>query len=112
MRNRSIVLLGIMCAFVPAALAAQTDVSGDWNMTFQTEQGDTEVSLTLEQDGEKLTGSITSDQGTVEFEGTISDDKVKWVLEIEAEGQFLEIAMTGYADFGGLGGGNWTATRQ
>ena len=121
MRNRSIVLLGIMCAFVPAALAAQTDVSGDWNMTFQTEQGDTEVSLTLEQDGEKLTGSITSDQGTVEFEGTISDDKVKWVLEIEAEGQFLEItidgtvdgdAMTGYADFGGFGGGDWTATRQ
>ncbi len=121
MRNRSIVLLGIMCAFVPAVLVAQTDVSGDWNMTFQTEQGDTEVSLTLEQDGEKLTGSITSDQGTLEFEGTISDDKVKWVLEIEAEGQFLEIAidgtvdgdaMTGYADFGGLGGGNWTATRQ
>jgi len=121
MRNRSIVLLGIMCAFLPAALAAQTDVSGDWALTFQTEQGDTEATMTLEQDGEKLMGSITSDQGTVEFEGTISDNTVKWVLEIEAEGQFLEITMdgtvdgdtmSGYADFGGFGGGNWTATRQ
>ena len=121
MRNRSILLLGIMCAFLPAALAAQTDVTGGWDMTFQTDQGDTPATMTLQQDGEKLMGSITSDQGTVEFEGTISDNKIKWVLEIEAEGQFLEItmdgtvdgdAMTGYADFGGFGGGDWTATRQ
>jgi hypothetical protein len=121
MRHRSIVLLGIMCAFVPAALAAQASVAGDWAVTFESDQGAIQATMTLEQDGEKLMGSITSDQGTVEFEGTIADDKVQWVIEIEAEGQFIEITMdgtvdgdeiNGMADFGGFGGGAWKATRE
>ncbi len=121
MRNRSIVLLGIICALVPAALAAQTNVAGDWDLTFETDQGAIQATMTLEQDGNKLMGSIISDQGTLEFEGTIADDKLKWVIEVEAEGQFIEITMdgtvdgdeiAGMADFGGFGGGAWKATRE
>ena len=52
---------------------------------------------------------------------TISGNKLEWVIEIDAGGQFIEIAMdgtvdgdelTGTADFGGYGGGDWTAKRM
>ena len=74
----------------------------------------------MQQDGEKLTGELISDQGTLEFEGTITGDKLEWVVEVDAGGAFIEITMDGTvdgdeimgtADFGGYGGGDWTATR-
>ena len=77
--------------------------------------------MTLQQDGEKLTGELASDQGTLEFEGTITGAKLEWVMEVDAGGAFIEIAMDGTvdgdemmgtADFGGYGGGDWTGKRM
>lgn len=121
MRNRLAVVLGIVAAVLTVAVAAQTDVTGKWNMTFDTDQGTTTATMTLTQDGEKLTGGLVSDQGTLEFEGTITGDKLEWVMEVDAGGAFIEIAMEGTvdgdemmgtADFGGYGGGDWTAKRM
>ena len=120
MRNRLTVALGIMTTVVAVALVAQTDVTGKWDMTIDTDQGSAPATLTLTQDGEKLTGELASDQGTLEFEGTIIGDKVSWVAEVDAGGAFIEITvegtvdddqMTGTLDFGGYGGGDWTAKR-
>lgn len=120
MRKRLTVGLGIMATVLTVAVAAQTDVTGKWNMTFDSEAGSTSGTLTLTQDGEKLTGEMVSEQGTLEFEGTITGDKLAWVMEIDAGGAFIEITMEGTvdgdemmgtADFGGYGGGDWTATR-
>ena len=55
MRKRSIVMFGLMCALLPVTLAAQTDVTGEWAMTFGTEAGDLPATMTLAQDGETLT---------------------------------------------------------
>ena len=107
MRNRmAMVLTLVVLALV--VVAAQTDVTGSWDMT-------------LQQDGEALSGSLISDQGTIEFDGgTVSENKLEWVVEVDAGGQFIEIAMsgvvdgdmmTGTMDFGGYGGGDWTAKR-
>ncbi len=121
MQKRSILMLGLMCALLPTALAAQTDVTGEGAMTFSTDGGDLPATLTLEQDGEALTGVLVSDQGTIEFEGTIMGNMLKWAMEVDAGGQFLEISiegtvdgdeMTGTADFGGYGGGAWSAKRN
>ena len=38
---------------------------------------------------------LVSDQGTVEFEGTIMGNMLKWVMEVDAGGQFFEISMEG-----------------
>jgi hypothetical protein len=78
-RNRLTVVLGIMTTVVAVALVAQTDVSGNWDVEFDTEQGASSATMTLQQDGEKLTGEMATDQGTLEFEGTITGDKVAWV---------------------------------
>ena len=59
--------------------------------------------------------------GTLEFEGTITGNMLKWVMEVDAGGAFLEITMegtvdgdeiTGTLDLGGYGGGDWTAKRM
>jgi len=120
MRNRmAMVLTLVVLALV--VVAAQTDVTGSWDMTINTDQGALPGTLTLQQDGEALSGSLISDQGTIEFDGgTVSENKLEWVVEIDAGGQFIEIAMsgvvdgdmmTGTMDFGGYGGGDWTAKR-
>ncbi len=121
MRHRLTVTLGIVAAVLTVAVAAQTDVTGKWNMTFDTDQGTTTATMTLQQDGDTLTGELVGDQGTLEFEGTIIGDTLEWVMEVDAGGAFIEIAMdgtvdgdemVGTADFGGYGGGDWTATRM
>ncbi len=121
MRKQSIVMLGLLCALLPATISAQTNVAGEWTMMFSTDQGDLPATLTLEQDGEMLTGELSSDQGTTPFEGTITGNMLKWEIEVDAGGAIFAITMegtvegdemSGTADFGGYGGGDWSATRQ
>ena len=120
MRNRLAVALGIVAAAVVVSVTAQSNVAGDWNMTFDSDQGSLSATMTFKQDGEKVTGSMPTDQITFEFEGTISDNKLELVAEIDAGGAFLEVILeatvdgdeiTGTLDFGGYGSGDITATR-
>ena len=121
MKTRQAVVFGIVAAVFTVAVAAQTNVAGEWTINIDTEQGAQSAELTLTQDGEKLTGTLVSEMGTLEFEGTIMGNELKWVMEVDAGGAFLEIAMagtvdgdtiTGTLDLGGYGGGDWTATRK
>ena len=123
MGTRLIVLLGLVTAVLTVAVGAQTGVAGTWNMTTDTEQGSVSSTLTLTQDGEKLTGEMgpIPDVGTLEFEGTVTGDTVEWVVEIDAGGQFIEITfegtidgdeMMGSLDVAGYAGGDWMAKRM
>ena len=120
MRNRLAVALGIVAAAFVVSVTAQSSVAGDWNMTIDSDQGSLSATMTFKQDGEKVTGSMPTDQITFEFEGTISDNKLELVAEIDAGGAFLEVILeatvdgdeiTGTLDFGGYGSGDITATR-
>ena len=120
MRNRLAVALGIVAAAVVVSVPAQSNVAGDWTMTIDSDQGSLSATMTFKQDGEKVTGSMPTDQITFEFEGTISDNKLELVAEIDAGGAFLEVILeatvdgdeiTGTLDFGGYGSGDITATR-
>ena len=120
MRNRLAVALGIVAAAVVVSVTAQSNVAGDWNMTIDSDQGSLSATMTFKQDGEKVTGSMPTDQITFEFEGTISDNKLELVAEIDAGGSFQEVILeatvdgdeiTGTLDFGGYGSGDITATR-
>jgi len=120
MLHQRILIRALLTLALSVAVTAQSNVAGRWNVTFNTDQGSNAGTMTLQQDGEKVTGSTSTDQGTLEFEGTISGNKLEWVLEIDAGGTFLEITLdgtvdgdeiTGTIDLGGYGGGDWTATR-
>ena len=119
--------LGIVIAAVgvlvsaPVLAAAQADLSGTWDLTVMTEQGDQMLTVDIVQDGQDLT--VTSDAGefgVIEMKGTVDGATVRVAWELDLQGTPLEIvflgtladgSITGTADFGGMGQGNWLAER-
>jgi len=102
-------------------VAAQSTVAGGWTMTFQTDQGAVEADMMLKQDGQKVTGTLTSPQGEAPMEGTFTDGKLLMSLTVDAQGQVLTITFSGVldkdtlkgdVDFGGFGAATWSATRK
>ncbi len=120
--------LGVVMAAVaflvsaPADAVAQTDLSGMWMLTVQTEQGDTPLPVTITQDGQNLTATGENpDVGTVEMKGMIDGSDITFEWNLDIEGMELNIlfmgtvaddgTMSGTMDLGGFGGGDWTAKR-
>ncbi len=108
----------------PADAAAQTDLSGAWILTVQSDQGGEQPPITIEitQDGQDLVAMGDGGEiGQIEMAGTVdgSDVRFEWALYIE--GQELAIVfvgtigddgtIAGTADFGGFAQGSWTAER-
>lgn len=120
--------LGIIMAAVavlvsaPVDGAAQTDLSGTWILTVMSEQGDQPLTITIIQDGQNLTATGDGGEiGPVEMKGTLDGSDVRFEWDLYIEGMALDIVflgtiaedgtISGTADFGGMGQGNWTAKR-
>ncbi len=120
--------LGVVMAAVaflvsaPADGVAQTDLSGMWMLTVQTEQGDQPLPVTITQDGQNLTATGENpDVGTIEMKGMIDGSDITFEWNLDIEGMELNIlfmgtvaddgTMSGTLDLGGFGGGDWTAKR-
>jgi hypothetical protein len=110
-----------MLLLVPGLAFAQTNVTGDWDVTLQSPQGTNTVLVTFKQDGEKVSGIFKSPQGELPFEGgTLTGNDLKFAFTVNFQGNSLIIAltgkvdgatMTGKADFGGFAEGDWSAKR-
>ena len=113
------------CLAVPAAAAAQTptaaaDALGTWNASFNTQQGVIPATLKLEKSGDKITGSIGSQEGESPVEAEVKGRALTVWFNYNANGQAIPIEMTGTVDgdsakgtmtAGGSPAGDWTATR-
>ena len=102
------------------AMAQAPNLTGNWKMDFVTDQGPMPAALTLKQEGTKVTGDITSDQGSLPVSGTFVDGKLELTASLDACGMSLTITLKavfekeilkGDADFGGFGSATWTAAR-
>jgi hypothetical protein len=88
------VLLVLALGFALPALAA--DISGQWTATFNTQIGEQHYTFTFKVDGEKLTGTAKSDNGSSEIQnGTVKGDDVSFVENLDYQGQKLAITYTG-----------------
>jgi hypothetical protein len=77
-----------------SALAA--DISGQWTATFNTQVGEQHYVYTFKVDGEKLTGTAKSDNGSSEIQnGTVKGDDVSFVENLDYQGQKLTITYKG-----------------
>jgi hypothetical protein len=110
----------LFVAALAAPAAAQINLTGDWDLTVQSPQGANTVKVTLTQTGEKVSGLFKSQMGELPFEGTLTGVDLKFAFSIPVQGQVLEITMTGKvagdeisgkAQFGGFGEGDWSAKR-
>jgi uncharacterized lipoprotein NlpE involved in copper resistance len=105
-----------------AAAQAKIDVTGKWLFSVQTEAGTGEPTVTLKQDGEKLTGHYSSQTlGEADLTGTISGNKIEFKFNADMQGQALPVTysgtvekdtMKGTLDLGGMAGGTFTAKKQ
>ena len=113
------------CLAVPAVAAAQTapaDATGTWNATFNTQNGVIPATLKLQKNGEKITGSIGSQEGESPVEAEYTEKTLKvWFNYQAGGGGPIPIEMTGTIDgdsakgtmtAGGSPAGDWTATRS
>ncbi len=120
--------LGVIMAAVavvvsaPADGAAQADLSGAWDLTVVTEQGDQPLAITIAQEGQELVATGNSAEiGPIEMTGTLDGSNVRLEWELYIEGMELYIVFTGTLgddgtisgtmDLGDFGQGRWSAKR-
>lgn len=132
MRSQSVGrgLPGVALAVALVALSAvargqagKVDVTGSWDLEVKTEAGGTTTpSVTLKQDGEKLTGHYTSATlGEADVTGTLKGNQIAFNFNASVQGMPVAVAYTGTVDssasmkgkisLGGLGDGTFTGKK-
>ena len=59
-------------------------IDGTYNMVVRAGAGDQPGTITFKTDGEALTGSLTAEEGTTEFEGTATEDSFTFEADIDS----------------------------
>jgi len=60
-----------------------SDVDGTWETVTNTPMGQQKGTVKLQTDGDKLTGTISGAQGTVDIqEGSVDGNSARWKLDI------------------------------
>ena len=72
-------------------------LNGTWNLTVNLGQGEKNATLNLQQEGERVTGSISGPLGAGEIANasTTAAGEVKFTVPVEIEGQTKEATFTG-----------------
>jgi hypothetical protein len=79
---------------LPPLLGA--DITGTWSASFDTQVGMQNYTYTFKVDGNKLTGTAKSDNGTVQItDGTVNGDDVAFVENLNFQGMDLRIVYKG-----------------
>jgi hypothetical protein len=107
--------------FGTALVAAEpAKVAGQWKFTVELEMGTGHPTVTLKQDGEKLSGTYDGRYGVSPLEGTIKENKIEFTVSMTAEGTAVAGVFTGTVDgetmsgaveFDQAGEGTWSAVR-
>ena len=83
-------------AFMSAAvMAADTNVTGKWTMTVNSQAGTGNPVFDLKQDGAKVTGTYKGALGEAPVTGTVSGSDLTLNIKISAQGQELAVTYTG-----------------
>jgi hypothetical protein len=127
MKSMAVRVIAVAAAVVfgataPAAQAAKTDVTGKWAFAVETAAGSGTPTITLKQDGEKLTGHYSGQLGEADLTGTVKGQDLSFKFTVDAQGTNLDFVYTGTIEskdalkgkvsIVGLGEGTFTAKRQ
>ena len=123
MKMFAAVLIAVAVALVPAAAqnAKKIDITGQWEMTVESPQGQMVITANYKQEGETLTGTHVSEMGESPLKGTVKGADVEYKISIDMGGQQMEIVhkakvdgdtMKGSAEIGEMGTIAFTAKRK
>jgi hypothetical protein len=104
--------------------AEPVKVAGVWKFTVELAVGTGHPTVTLKQDGDKLTGTYDGRYGPAPLEGTIKENKIEFTVSMTAEGAAVTGAfsgvvegegenqgMHGAVEFDQAGEGTWSAVK-
>lgn len=104
-----------------AAKASGAGLSGKWELVIKTQMGDLPAAAEFVDAGGKISGTLTGPQGPINIAGTFDGNVIKLEFTAPTPNGDIPITMTGdvsgdsisgKADFGGMGNGEWTAKRK
>jgi hypothetical protein len=105
----------------PPAADKVMDVSGTWELNVESPMGSRASDAIFTQTGETLGGKMVSPRGETPLTGTISGETVKFGINVNVQGQNLQIdytgtvtgdTMSGTVVFGSFGDGKFTGKRK
>lgn len=123
----SLAMLIAACATTPKPDAGTSsapkgpDLSGDWVLTTESQMGAQDSDMVVKQSGSALTGTLTSQLGSVDYTGSVEGQNVAFSFMFNAQGTDLKIDYTGVVEgetmkgkavFGSFGEGTFTAKRK
>jgi hypothetical protein len=113
----AVLAVGLM---LTAGAFAQASVDGAWDLTINGPEGAINATATLKQDGDNVTGSIETPQGTAEMKGTFKGKALNMAFSIQGPNGAIDIkvngevdgpSMKGVIDFG-MGMADFTAKKK
>jgi hypothetical protein len=117
-------LIGLLALATPPAAQTEkpADISGAWQLQIETPNGTGTPTVTFKQDGEKLTGTYSSQvMGERQLTGSIKGNAFTFGFEAEFDGNKFKLTYTGTVDkdtmkgkvdFGGQGEGAFTGKKK
>jgi hypothetical protein len=118
----SITVLVVVLSIAATCIAGQSDVSGTWKVTVESQAGTGNPTVVLKQDGEQLTGTYKGQLGEAPLKGTIKGNDISFGFKVNVQGQDLQVdyvgtveggkTMKGKVKLGDLGEGTFTGTKE
>jgi hypothetical protein len=117
------VLCAVVLAVLSAPIAAQNpNLTGKWLFAVETSAGGGTPTITLKQDGDKLTGHYSGQLGEADLTGTVKGQEIAFKFSVDAQGNNLDCTYTGTIEskdslkgkvnIAGLADGTFTAKKQ
>lgn len=97
------------------------DVSGAWGLEVSSAAGSGTPTVTLKQEGEKLTGRYSGQLGEAPLTGTLKGDAITFQFDVDVQGTALRVVysgtvegdtMKGTVSLGEIGEGTFTGSRK
>lgn len=96
------------------------NVAGIWDLSMQGRRGTRTQTLKIEQDGDKIEGTIQGPRGSSNFEGTVKGNEIRFTVKRETPRGEFEMEYSGKVDGDAMKGSaqvrrfeiDWTAKRR
>lgn len=88
----------LLASAAVTSVAENTPISGKWQIHNNIAGNESDMACNLAQKEDELTGTCTSEQGSVEIKGKVADKKVSWVYKSEYNGGPITLTYKGNLD--------------
>jgi len=95
--SRLLAMLFVLALTLSTTVSAQS-VAGAWELSINGPEGVISATAELKQNGDQITGTITSPQGSVDLKGTYKEKKVELAFSIQGPNGAMDIKVNGEVD--------------